>query len=135
MKHLLAIAALLLATAASANPTVESNGVLASKDGRTLYTFDKDQAGKSNCAGGCLAAWPAFTVANPKAANEEFTIITRDDGTPQWAYKGMPLYFFAGDAKPGEINGDGQGGVWHVIRAKAAKAVRLEVGSEYSYKY
>lgn len=125
MKRMLIAAALLpLALAAQANPTVERNGILTSRDGRTLYTFDKDQPGRSHCTGGCLAAWPAFTVANPALAGGDFSIVTRDDGTQQWAHKGRPLYFFAGDAKPGDANGDKQGGVWHVIRAGQKPSAR-----------
>jgi predicted lipoprotein with Yx(FWY)xxD motif len=59
-------------------------------------------------------------VANPAAADADFTVMKRDDGTPQWAFKGQPLYFFVGDAQPGDVNGDKSGGVWHVIPAKAA---------------
>lgn len=136
MKRMLIAAALLpLALAAQANPTVERNGILTSRDGRTLYTFDKDQPGKSNCTGGCLAAWPAFTVANPALAGGDFSIVTRDDGTQQWAHKGRPLYFFAGDAKPGDANGDRQGGVWHVIRTSPKQSSRGEGGSSASSGY
>ncbi len=122
MKQALLLAALAtIAIGAQANPTVERNGVLANKEGRTLYTFDKDAPGKSNCYGACAATWPPFAVANPALAGGDFTIVARDDGTAQWAYKGKPLYFFAGDAKPGDINGDKRGGVWHVIRTAPAK--------------
>src|SRR5262245_23901999 len=112
MKHAVIFAALIQAAAlANANPTIESNGVLTSRDGRSLYTSDKDSSGKSNCAGACLAGWPAFTVANPQLAGNGFSIVVRDDGVQQWALEGKPLYFFAGDAKAGDINGDNQGGV------------------------
>ncbi len=104
------------AFAAVANPTIETNGVLTSKDGRTLYTFTKDRPGASNCNDACLAAWPAFAVANPALAGGDFSIVTRADGTTQWAYKGMPLYFYVGDAKAGDMNGDKLNGVWHVIK-------------------
>ena len=104
-----------------ANPTQISNGVLASKEGKTLYMFDKDAAGKSNCNGGCAAAWPPFVVANAALAGGDFSIVKRDDGTSQWAFKGMPLYFFAGDADAGDVNGDSQGGVWHVLRGESKK--------------
>lgn len=110
------IAIAMTALSVQANPTQVANGVLASKDGKTLYTFDKDAAGKSNCSGGCATAWPAFIVANPALAGGEFSTLKRDDGASQWAFQGKPLYFFAGDAKAGDINGDNQGGVWHVIR-------------------
>lgn len=106
---------LAFAGAAQAQPVVR-DGVLADPAGRTLYTFDKDEPGKSNCAGGCLAAWPAF-VAKPEAtAKGEFGLIA---GSRQWTVNGKPLYYFAGDAKPGDRNGDGSGGVWHVITSKA----------------
>jgi len=64
VKHAYLLAALFGAAAVQANPTIESNGVLTNRDGRTLYTFDKDSESKSNCNDGCLAAWPAFTVGN-----------------------------------------------------------------------
>ncbi len=99
----------LTALAVQANPTQVSNGVMASKEGKTLYTFDKDAAGKSNCNGGCAAAWPPFIVANSALVGGDFSVVKRDDGAAQWAYKGKPLYFFAGDAKAGDVNGDKQG--------------------------
>jgi predicted lipoprotein with Yx(FWY)xxD motif len=106
----LLLTTLLLCGTVHANPTVESSGMLTSKDGKTLYTFTKDAPGKSHCNGGCAAVWPAFTVANPALAGGDFSIVTRDDGTKQWAYKGQALYFYAGDTKPGDMAGEGQGG-------------------------
>jgi len=114
-----------------ANPTIESSGRMASKDGRTLYTFDKDAPGRSNCSGGCVAAWPAFTVANPALAGGDFSIVTRADGVQQWAFKGMPLYFYAGDAQAGDANGDNQGGVWHVVNVRQK---RSELSIERSFE-
>ena len=135
MKHALIFAAIAVATlSVQANPTQVSNGVMASKDGKTLYTFDKDASGKSNCSAGCAAAWPPFVVANPAQAGGDFSIVKRDDGAAQWAYKGKPLYFFAGDAKAGDVNGDKQGGVWHVIRNEAKKTSAGPV-SDFSANY
>jgi predicted lipoprotein with Yx(FWY)xxD motif len=130
--------ALVATAAAQANPTIETNGVLTSRDGRTLYTFDKDSESKSHCNGGCLAAWPAFTVGNASFADGNFSVIARDDGTQQWAFQGKPLYFYGGDVKPGEVNGDSKGGVWHALRTEAKKAVRNDSSSfstGYSYSY
>ena len=118
---------------AFANPTIESNGMLTSKDGRTLYSFDKDQPGKSNCIGSCVTSWPAFKVENASLEGDGFSIFKRDDGVAQWAYKGKPLYFFAGDATPGDAKGDKQGGVWHVIRQGTPS--RQEAAPAYSYGY
>jgi len=138
MKHAYLLAALFAAAAVQANPTVETNGVLTNRDGRTLYTFDKDNANKSNCSGGCLAAWPAFTVANATLAGGDFSVVVRDDGTQQWAYQGKPLYFFSGDAKPGEVNGDNKGGDWHALHSAPKKAARNNNSNSsagYSYSY
>ena len=63
-----------------------------------------------------------------------FLIVKRDDGTSQWAFKGMPLYFFAGDAKAGDVNGDNQGGVWHVLRGESKKTSAAP-GTSYSAGY
>jgi predicted lipoprotein with Yx(FWY)xxD motif len=140
MKRLILCAALALtAIAVQANPTVENNGILTNKEGRTLYTFTKDAPGRSNCSDGCAAAWPPFLVANPALAGGDFTIVTRDDGAAQWAYKGMPLYFYAADMRAGDANGEGQGGVWFTVktRARAGKARADRDGYSFadSYRY
>jgi predicted lipoprotein with Yx(FWY)xxD motif len=140
MKYATLFAALLqTALVVHANPTIETNGVLTSREGRTLYTFDKDSAGTSACKGGCIAAWPAFTVANAALAGGDFSIVVRDDGVQQWAFQGKPLYFFAGDARPGDVNGDKQGGVWHVVRksvpAKSARAYDAPSSFSAGYSY
>ena len=83
----------------------------------TLYTFDKDMGGKSMCNGPCAANWPALTAASGSAASGDWTTVTRDDGTMQWAYKGKPLYTFVKDTKPGDITGDGfLNGAWHIAK-------------------
>lgn len=87
--------------------------------GMSLYFFDNDTEGTSNCSGGCLDNWPALTVPESMdptavpAAGGTLDVITRDDdGTHQVTYNGLPLYYFAGDSLPGDTNGDGVGGVW-----------------------
>jgi predicted lipoprotein with Yx(FWY)xxD motif len=120
-----------LSLVSQANPTVESNGVLANKDGKTLYVFTKDAANKSHCNGGCATAWPPFAVANPALAGGDFSIVTRDDGAKQWAFKGRPLYFFAGDTKPGDMNGEGSGGVWFVVKSQATPVKSSSRGGYY----
>jgi predicted lipoprotein with Yx(FWY)xxD motif len=124
MKKTLVSAALLALTVATAYAQpVMRDGVLADAAGRTVYTFDKDAPGKSNCSGGCLAAWPAFMAKEGASAKGDFTLIDAAGGK-QWTVKGMPLYYFAGDSKPGERNGEGSGGVWHTVggAVKAAAA-------------
>ena len=84
--------------------------------GMALYTFDKDEAGKSNCYDKCATAWPPLAAAADATAEGEWTVVDRTDGTKMWAYEGHPLYTFVEDKAPGEIKGDGKGGVWHVAK-------------------
>ena len=85
--------------------------------GMTLYTYDKDEAGKTNCYDKCAANWPPFAAAADAAAEGEWTIVDRTDGTKMWAYEGKPLYTYVDDKKAGDVTGDGKGGVWHVAKA------------------
>jgi len=84
----------------------------------TLYTFANDESGVSNCSGECLDKWPPFYV-DPASVVEgcdvgDFSTITREDGSEQTTYKGMPLYYFFNDNNPGDTNGHGVKGVWFV---------------------
>ncbi|MGN6549947.1 MAG: COG4315 family predicted lipoprotein [Pararhizobium sp.] len=92
-----------------------ANGqVLTDAKGMTLYTFDKDDKGVSNCTGQCAAKWPPMKAKKSATASGEFSVIKRKDGSRQWAYDGKPLYRWQNDKKPGDMTGDGVGGVWHV---------------------
>lgn len=118
---LLATLSLLLmssATWADGAPVKAASGVLVGANDMTLYTFDKDMAGsgKSVCNGPCATNWPPLAAAADAKADGDYSIITRDDGTMQWAFKGKPLYYWIKDQKPGDMSGDGFNGVW-----KAAK--------------
>jgi predicted lipoprotein with Yx(FWY)xxD motif len=86
--------------------------------GMTLYTYDKDEAGKSNCYDQCATNWPPLAAAADAAAMDEWTVVERTDGTKMWAYDGHPLYTFIGDKAAGDVTGDGKGGVWHVAKAE-----------------
>jgi predicted lipoprotein with Yx(FWY)xxD motif len=84
----------------------------------TLYTFDKDAAGsgKSVCNGPCATNWPPLMAMDGDAASGDYSIVVRDDGKKQWAFKGKPLYFWAKDMKAGDKTGDGFNNVWRVAR-------------------
>jgi predicted lipoprotein with Yx(FWY)xxD motif len=87
--------------------------------GMTLYIFTKDTAGVSNCAGGCLTAWPPLVATGDLVAGPGVTgklgFITRADGAKQITYNDMPLYYWASDAKAGDMAGQGVGGVWFLM--------------------
>ncbi|NKM59211.1 hypothetical protein GFL21_32825 [Rhizobium anhuiense] len=90
--------------------------VLATEKGMVLYTFDKDTKGKSNCDSDCLKKWPAFHAGAKAKAEGQWSLIKAADGKEMWAYEGKPLYTYVEDKKAGEANGDGVGGVWHVVK-------------------
>ena len=50
-----------------------------------------------------------------RTGKDALEVVKRDDGSPQWAYKGKPLYFYSKDMKQGERNGDNFKNVWHVV--------------------
>lgn len=102
---------------AQAQPVVQG-GILTDPAGRTLYTFDKDQPNKSNCEGPCQQHWPPFVAAPTEGAAKPSSAVGRfeHDDMQHWTWNGSPLYYFAGDTKPGDRNGDGRGGMWHVVK-------------------
>ena len=109
--------ALLAASAAlAAPPTKVEGGVLGGPNGMTLYTFDKDSAGKSVCNGQCATNWPPLMAVDADAASGDYSLVTRDDGKKQWALKGKPLYYWVKDTKPGDTTGEGVMGAWHVAK-------------------
>jgi predicted lipoprotein with Yx(FWY)xxD motif len=83
--------------------------------GMTLYILDRDTtANKSTCNAQCAINWPPLMAAADAKDNGAYTVITRDDGGKQWAYKGKPLYFWKDDKKAGDADGDGRNNVWHI---------------------
>jgi predicted lipoprotein with Yx(FWY)xxD motif len=99
--------------------TKVSDGILVGSNNMTLYTFGKDTAGsgKSACNGSCAANWPPLLVDGNPAVSSDYSVITRDDGKKQLAYKGMPLYFWIKDTKPGDKTGDGfLNGAWKIVK-------------------
>ena len=89
--------------------------VLANAKGMTLYTFAKDMKDMSHCSGPCAQNWPPLAAPADAKPIGNWTIVTRDDKTQQWAYKGQPLYTWIKDTKPGETSGDGMAmGAWKV---------------------
>lgn len=97
---LAAATALALGGAAFAQPpgVTEKDGAWIAADGKPLYTFARDtEAGKSACNDNCATNWPPLAAADGAADDGDWTVVTRDDGSKMWAYKGKPLYTFARD--------------------------------------
>lgn len=94
-------------TGSSSQYTKVIDDVMVATNDMTLYIFDKDSGGKSVCNGPCATNWPPVLVDENIAITGEYSVVTRDDGKRQLAYKGKPLYFWSKDAKPGDKTGDG----------------------------
>ena len=95
--------------------------ILTDQEGRTLYAFTRDKNGNSNCADACIATWPALTgrsvQAGPGTTPSLLGKTQRTEGTAQAVYGDWPLYYYAGDGGPGDVNGQGVDGVWFVVNA------------------
>jgi predicted lipoprotein with Yx(FWY)xxD motif len=107
--------------AAAQAPVKTTDGVLTNTSGMTLYTFDKDTADKSACNGPCARNWVPLAAAPDAKASGDWSLVTRDDGSTQWAFKGKPLYTWSKDAKPGDKSGDDFNNAWHVAKAPEVK--------------
>jgi predicted lipoprotein with Yx(FWY)xxD motif len=110
--------ALAACAAMSSAPAGVSDGVLVGPNKMTLYTFDRDAAGsgKSVCNGPCATNWPPLMAAADASASGDWSIVVRDDGGRQWAYKGKPVYYWVKDQKPGDRTGDGFNNVWRLAK-------------------
>jgi len=88
--------------------------VLTGPNGKTLYTHAGDSATSSTCTGGCATAWPPLpTTGRPSAGagvTGQLGTLIRADGTIQVTYDGLPLYYWEGDTKPGDLTGNGVDG-------------------------
>jgi predicted lipoprotein with Yx(FWY)xxD motif len=79
-----------------------------------LYTYDLDHDGRSFCNAACADAWPPVIAPASARALGQWSVIRREDGRLQWAYRGHPVYSLLNDA-PNHPKGDGKGGVWHLL--------------------
>ena len=98
-------------------PADSRRGVLVDKrSGRTLYTYDRDvsASAKSACNGPCAVRFPPFVAPPDAKPVGKYSILVREDGERQWAYKGKALYFFGEDAKPGDRGGHGVDNLWRI---------------------
>jgi predicted lipoprotein with Yx(FWY)xxD motif len=116
---MLLVAALLGACAsAPPAPATMKDGMLVNAKGMTLYTFDRDVAGsgKSVCNDKCATLWPPMMATAADQTSGDWAVITRDNGSKQWAYKGKPLYTWPEDQEPGDKYGDNYNKVWHIVK-------------------
>jgi predicted lipoprotein with Yx(FWY)xxD motif len=97
-------------------PVNRDGDALVDASGMTLYTYDRDSLGKSACTAQCAANWPPLVAPSGAKPAGDYTILLRDDGRRQWAYKGRPLYVRSKDVKPGDQGGEAFDNLWRVAR-------------------
>ncbi|TDD28815.1 hypothetical protein E1218_06115 [Kribbella turkmenica] len=132
-------------TAASSAPKLATGEVaglgkvVVDGNGRTVYVFDKDTPGTSNCEGDCLAKWPVVPAGEgtPQLEGIDASLVgtvTRNDGSKQLSIGGLPIYLFAQDTRAGEAKGQAVGGVWWVVGADGKKNTTQPAGDDdYGY--
>ena len=112
--------------------------------GRSLYSFGEDlpasasNAAVSNCTGACSATWPIFHAENSivEGINAgDVGEITRADGSKQTTYRGWPLYHYSGDARAGDLNGEGVDEIWFVLGDKAYSITLLSTSRPEAQPY
>jgi len=92
-------------------------------NGRTVYLFTKDSGTMSSCSSGCASVWPPVTTSTHiqvggGASASLLGTSQRAGGQTQVTYNGHPLYYFVGDAQPGQTNGERLnefGGLWYAV--------------------
>lgn len=90
--------------------------VMTTPQGSTVYTFDEDEIGKSNCYGDCAQHWPPVLASDGAEPYGRMSLASRQDGQQQWAYDGKPLYTYAEDAMHGDVKGENAGNTWHAVK-------------------
>lgn len=106
--------------------------VLVDRRGRTLYLFEKDRGGHSSCFGACASVWPPLTTSGrPRASHgvlqAKLRTTSRSARVLQVTYNGHPLYYYAGDSRVGQTNGEGLdqfGARWWTLSAAGRRVTR-----------
>lgn len=107
--------------------------ILVDSEGMAVYDFTVDKGTKSECYGGCETIWPPVTTTGKPTAGagamaSALGTTKRKDGTEQVTYEGHPLYTYASDEAPGEVNGNEVEGTWFVLNEKGAQVMGQPTG-------
>lgn len=129
---LLAVVATVLAQRASiaVSTAAAPDGYLTDAYGRSLYVNLADEGGASACEGECAATWPPLLTRAAPTAGQDLDAsllgtVERSDGTTQVTYAGRPLYYFSGDTRAGEYNGQGVDDRWYLVSVNGEPLTEL----------
>ena len=125
-------------TNATASPAVRvtvarstaHDAILADGRGRSLYLLEEDPAGGSRCTEMCAVVWPPYLASGGAPAADSgvraslLGTLTRPGGGTQVSYAGRALYYYIGDARPGDTRGqhvEDSWGEWYLVRPDGAE--------------
>jgi predicted lipoprotein with Yx(FWY)xxD motif len=111
----------------SASNATLGTTVLVNAQGMTLYSLSGEQNGKWICTStACVGVWHPLSASagTPNGSVGSLATVKRPDGTEQVTYKGMPLYTFTPDQKPGDAKGQGikDVGTWTAVTVSASSS-------------
>lgn len=102
--------------------------LLRDAEGMSLYVTDRDfKPSESTCKEECAEQWPPLIAGDDATGGGEWTIVAREDGSRQWAFRGKPLYRYSGDAAAGDTFGDGLQNVWHIAMKPIETPTRVDI--------
>ncbi len=104
----------------------ESDYVYADASGMTLYSYTKDTAGKPSCDGECAKTAPAALAPAGAKVFGDWSLIAREGGARQWAYKNKPLYTSIKDKAIGQVAG--AGAEWQTLAFRPTEGMKLPAG-------
>lgn len=118
---------------------------LVDSQGFSLYIFEADTQGQSNCSGQCAEVWPPLLVtsgqnatASGNAVSAMLGTITRADGSTQVTYNGLPLYRYSVDQSPGDTNGqaiNSFGNKWYLMQPNGSPLIPPSYSSSTTSSY
>ena len=118
----------------------EFGEILSDGEGMILYMFTQDGPNQVNCTGACLESWPPFLAVDDyelgKGIDESLIgTASLPDGREIVTYNEMPLYYWVGDSRKGDTNGQGVNDVWYVVSADGEAVMGMMVDEEMEYEY
>jgi predicted lipoprotein with Yx(FWY)xxD motif len=118
-------------TVKSAKNSALGTTIVVSATGRSLYHYGPENKNAVKCTGSCATTWPPLLIAAGKKpvagaglTASKLGTVKRPDGKTQVTYGGFALYLFSGDAKAGDVNGQGLEGVWHAVGSSGAVVMK-----------
>ena len=98
---------------------VATGHLLVDHKSASVYTWDNDTPGKSNCDAKCLQEWSPVLAPEGAQQQGEWTTIERSPGIKQWAFRKKALYTYILDPRTRSFVGSDVPG-WHNVYTQRA---------------